>query len=213
MSISRRRLFTFVISASAAIGSAALITSWPTGVSAAAAAVGQPAPDFAVADTSRQVRKLSEFRGKIVVLEWTSPSCPFVGAHYKSDNMQALQRWATQQGVIWLSVLSTHPSRSDYLTGPQAAEFNKQRNAAPTAFLMDEDGKLGMSYGARTTPHMFVIATDGALAYAGAIDEGPSPDPTTKRNYVRSAIEDLMANRPVKTASTRSYGCGVGYGN
>lgn len=212
MPLSRRRLFTFAASAGAAIGSAALVASWPT-PSAAAAKVGQLAPDFAVADTGGQVRKLGDFRGKIVVLEWTSPSCPFVGAHYKSGNMQALQVWATQQGVIWLSVLSTHPSRSDYLPAPQAATFNKERNAAPTALLMDEDGKLGMSYGARTTPHMFVVAADGTLAYAGAIDEGPSPDPTTKRNFVRLAIEDLMAQRPVKKASTRSYGCGVGYGS
>lgn len=150
-----------------------------------------------------------------MVIEWTSPSCPFVAAQYKSGNMPALRRWAAERDVVWLSVLSTHPSRRDYLEPAQAESFETQRGAGQSAVLMDADGNLGRTYGARTTPHMFVVATDGVLAYAGAIDDRPSYDPDVvrqSRSLVRAALEDLQAGRPVAHASTRPYGCSIGYG-
>jgi hypothetical protein len=128
--------------------------------------------------------------------------------------MQALQQWATASGVVWLSVLSTHPKRSDYLAAEQAGAFNMRRKAAPTALLLDETGDLGRRYGARTTPHMFIVGTTGNLVYAGAIDDKPTTNAgvvMTSRNFVRAALEDLAANRPIAVASTRPYGCSVGY--
>jgi peroxiredoxin len=181
----------------------------------AAAVVGQPAPDLMVADTQGGTRSLAEFRGKPVVLEWTSASCPFAAAHYRSGNMPALQKWAAENNVVWLSVLSTHPSRSDYLAPEKAAVFNRQRNAQPAALLMDSQGVLGRTYGARTTPHMFVIGPDGKLQYSGAIDEKPiffAQDKIAQsKNYVRAALEDLAAGRPVAISATRPYGCSIGY--
>jgi hypothetical protein len=183
---------------------------------AAEVTVGKPAPDFAVADTQGRVRKLSEFRGKTVVLEWTASSCPFVTAQYQSGNMPALQRWAAERNIVWLSVVSTHPSRRDYLEPAKAEAFEAARGAKPMAILMDGDGKLGRTYGARTTPHMFVVAPDATLVYAGAIDDQPSYDASVvkgSKNLVRAALEDLGAGRPVAVASTRPYGCSVGYGS
>lgn len=180
----------------------------------AAADVGQKAPSFEVTDTTGRKRTLAEFAGKPVVLEWTSNSCPFVRAQYDSGKMQEVQRWATGQGVVWLSVLSTHPSRGDFLAPAKADAFNKSRKAAPTALLIDSTGQAGRAYGARTTPHMFVIAADGSVAYAGAIDTKATVDAAVvarSRNLVRAALEDLLAGRKVATARTTPYGCMVGY--
>lgn len=177
---------------------------------------GKPAPKFSVADTKGQVRTLDEFKGKTVVLEWTATACPFVAAQYNSGNMQAVQRWAVERKVVWLSVVSTHASRPDYLEPARLEAFDSKRGASASAILMDPDGKLGRLYGARTTPHMYVVTGDGMLVYAGAIDDKPSYDAAvvkTSRNLVRAAIEDLEAGRPVATASTRPYGCAVGYGS
>lgn len=211
--ISRRVVLTTGL-AGTAIGAAALLGGYGTHAAASAVEVGKPAPGFAVADAEGRIRKLEEFRGKAVVLEWTSPSCPFVAAQYKSGNMPALRRWAAERDIVWLSVLSTHPSRRDYLEPARAEAFEAERGAKPSAILMDAEGKLGRAYGARTTPHMFVVAPDGVLAYAGAIDDRPSYDPDVvkqSRNLVRAALEDLGAGRPVAVASTRPYGCSIGY--
>ncbi|MDP2819615.1 MAG: redoxin domain-containing protein [Polaromonas sp.] len=181
---------------------------------AAQAVVGQKAPAFEVADASGRKRSLAEFAGKTVVLEWTSPSCPFVRAQYVSGKMQELQRWAAGKGVVWLSVLSTNPARADFLPGEKAAAFDKTRNAAPTALLMDSTGQLGRAYGARTTPHMFVIAGTGLVAYAGAIDSKATVDEAVvlrSKNLVRAALDDLLAGRKVATPKTAPYGCAVGY--
>ena len=185
-----------------------------SGVARAAVDVGQKAPSFEVIDAANRKRSLAEFAGKIVVLEWTSPSCPFVRAQYVSGKMQELQRWAVGQGVVWLSVLSTNPSRADFLEPGNAGSFNRTRNASPTALLIDSAGTMGRAYGARTTPHMFVIAANGQLAYAGAIDTKATVDEAVvprSRNLVRPAIEDLMAGRKVSTPKTAPYGCLVGY--
>lgn len=180
----------------------------------AALAVGQKAPSFVTVDTAGQSRTLEEFKGKIVVLEWTSPSCPFVRAQYRSGKIQELQGWAKGQGVVWLSVLSTNPGRGDYLNAAKANALNQERKAAPSALLIDSSGKMGRAYGARTTPHMFVIHTNAVLAYAGAIDTVPTVDEAvvpTSRNLVRAALEDLLAGRKVQTPVTSPYGCMVGY--
>jgi hypothetical protein len=169
-----------------------------------------------VSEATGKRRNLAEFRGKPVVLEWTSPSCPFVRAHYDGGNMQALQRWAAERDVVWLSVLSTHPSRGDYLASADAVKFNQGRKALPTALLMDPAGELGRRFGSRTTPHMFVIDSSGRLAYAGAIDDKPmftlsKTGGPNAHNYVKAAVEDLLAGRKVATPQTRPYGCAVGY--
>ena len=131
------------------------------------------------------------------------------------DDSEALQRWAVDRGVAWLSVVSTHSSLADYLPPATAEDFNRRRDAAPTALLMDSAGTLGRAYGARTTPHMFIVAPAGTLAYLGAIDSKPTVDETEvprSRNYVRAALEDIAAGRVVAMASIRPYGCTIGYG-
>jgi peroxiredoxin len=181
---------------------------------APAAAVGRPAPAFEVADTAGRTRTLAELQGKVVVLEWSSPSCPYAAAQYKSGRMPALQHWATGRGVVWLTVLSSHPSREDWLPPREAEAFNRKRGGAPSALLIDESGRMGRAYGAATADHMFVIAADGTLVYAGGIDDSQSTDTkevAAARNYVRAALEDLAAGRRVATPSTEPFGCALAY--
>lgn len=177
-------------------------------------ALGAAAPAFEVIDTRLQKRRLSEFRGKPVVLEWTSASCPFVRAQYDSGVMPELQRWAAQQGVVWLSVISTHPSRRDYLAPDKAEAMHRNRGGAPAALLIDATGAMGRTYGAVVTPQMFVIDTKGELVYSGAISDNPTMSSSAaraSRNYVKAALEDLLAGRKIATASTRPFGCTVAY--
>ena len=185
------------------------------GIACAAQAIaGKVAPPFSVLDANGQNRTLEEFKGKVVVLEWTSPSCPFVRAQYASGKMQELQGWAKAAGIVWLSVLSTNPARADYLKPQQALEFIKERKSQPSAMLMDPTGKVGHAYGARNTPHMFVINQAGMTVYAGAIDTQPTVDESVvpkSRNLVRAALEDVLAGRRVATPATAPYGCLVGY--
>jgi len=180
----------------------------------AAAGVGRPAPDFTLTDIGGQVRRLSDYRGRTVVLEWTNPECPIVQKHYRSGNMPALQKAATADGVVWLSINSGHPGAEGDLGPAQVEEWLGSTGARPTAYLRDPDGAVGHLYGARATPHMFVIAADGTLVYAGAIDSIPSADPADiaqATNYVRAALEALKAGRPVAVATSRAYGCAVKY--
>jgi len=205
-----RRLFLLA-------GAAACAATWAPGASAdqpPVAKLGKAAPAFKVADTSGHQRSLDEFKGKVVVLEWTSSSCPFAAAQYESGRMPELQRWATSKGIAWLSVLSTHPSRGDYLAPPQAEAFNRQRGGAPTALLIDSDGTMGHTYGAVTADHMFIIAASGTLVYVGGIDDSESRDPkevATAHNHVRAALSDLLAGRRVAKPSTEPFGCAVSY--
>jgi peroxiredoxin len=178
------------------------------------AEVGQPAPVFDVSDTAGRHRALAALRGKPVVLEWSSPTCPFAAAQYQSGRMQALQQWAKQHGVVWLTVLSSHPSRSDYLDGPAAAAWDHARGGMPTALLIDADGRMGHAYGAMTANHMFVIDAKGVVRYAGGIDDAMSTKPdevASAHNYVRAALDDLLAGRPVKTATSEPAGCAIAY--
>jgi hypothetical protein len=149
-----------------------------------------------------------------VVLEWSNNQCPFVGKHYRSGNMQALQKEATGQGVIWLTVLSSAPGAQGNVTAAEANELTRSRGAAPTAVILDPSGSIGRAYGARTTPHMFVIDKSGTLAYMGGMDDKATTDvadiPTAK-NYVRLALTAVMSGTPVQDPVTRPYGCSVKY--
>lgn len=180
----------------------------------ASASVGQPAPAFRALDTSGRTVSLADFKGRHVVLEWVNPGCPFVQKHYDSANMPATQKAATAQGVVWLAVNSTHAGAADYLPPAQLAGWMKDKGGAPTATLMDADGTIGRAYGARTTPHLFVIDPQGRLVYAGAIDSKASANPAdiaTATNYVKQAVGESLAGKPVSVAATRAYGCSVKY--
>ena len=178
------------------------------------ATVGQPAPAFELVDVKGKVVKLSDFKGKHVVLEWTNPGCPFVLKHYGSQNMQALQQDAKAKDVVWLGISSTAPGHGDYLApGALAAQYQAW-GATPTALLMDVSGKVGRSYGARTTPHMYVIDPKGMLVYAGGIDDKRSAnadDVRTAKNFVRAALADSLAGKPVATPTAPPYGCSIKY--
>ena len=180
----------------------------------AAATVGQPAPNFTATDTSGKTVSLADFKGKHVVLEWVNPGCPFVVKHYSSGNMQGTQKDATAKGVVWLAISSTAPDASDYKKPTDLAAWMQAQKAAATATLMDDDGKLGKAYGARTTPHMYVVNPAGTLVYAGAIDSKASSnaaDIAGASNYVKQALSESLAGKPVSTASSRPYGCSVKY--
>ena len=181
---------------------------------AAAPAVGQSAPDFALSDLAGKSVKLSDFKGRFVVLEWVNPDCPYVRRHYDSANMQALQKEAGGRNVAWLSINSTRTSHSDYKTPQQMAAWNKEKGGAASATLMDADGKVGRSYGAATTPHMYIIDPKGQLVYAGAIDDKRSAsleETKSAKNFVRLALGEALGGKPVGTASTVAYGCTVKY--
>jgi len=180
----------------------------------ASAAVGQPAPDFSAVDTSGKTRKLSEFRGKTVVLEWVNPGCPFVRKHYDSANLPGLQQEFTARNVVWLAITSTEKAASDYLAPDRLDAWIKDRRGTPTATLMDEEGTVGKAYGARTTPHMYIVDPQGRLVYAGGIDSIPSArasDIKTATNYVRQGLNEALAGKPISAATTQPYGCTIKY--
>ena len=179
-----------------------------------AVAPGQPAPDFTARDTAGREVRLSSFKGKVVVLEWTNHDCPYVKKHYGTGNMQALQKEATAQGVVWLTISSSAAGSQGHVNGLEAEKLTSDRKAVPTAFLLDHDGRVGRLYGASATPHMYVIDKAGLLAYIGAIDDKPSTnrdDVPLARNYVREALAAVQSGQAVKTASTRVYGCTIKY--
>ena len=170
---------------------------------------GTKAPDFTLVDLEGKKHSLKDFKGKTVVLEWCNYGCPFVKKHYKNGDMQKLQKEYTKKGVVWLAIMSTNPKHKDYRAPKALKEMNTARKAAPTAMLMDADGKVGRIYKAKTTPHMFVVDKDGYIAYDGAIDSVRSADPADikdAKNYVREALDAVMAGKPVPTAKTSSYG-------
>jgi peroxiredoxin len=203
----------FSVSAFAAAAALGL-TFVAAGAAQANATVGQPAPAFSVKDTSGKAQSLADYKGRYVVLEWVNPGCPYVRKHYDSSNMQGTQKDAVAKGAVWLSVNSTASDAGDYQPPAQLAGWMQSQGAAPTATLMDVDGKLGRAYGARTTPHMYVIDPQGKLVYAGAIDSKPTANPAdvkTATNYVKQALDESLAGKPVSVATTRAYGCSVKY--
>ena len=183
----------------------------------AIAAVGQAAPEFSATDTAGKSHKLSDFKGKLVVLEWTNPGCPFVRKHYSGDasgNMQSLQKEFTGKGVVWLAINSTETSSTDYLAPAKLAGWMGEKQARPTATLMDESGKIGQLYGAKTTPHMYIVNPQGVLVYAGGIDSVASArvdDIKTATNYVRQGLNEALGGNGISVATSRAYGCSVKY--
>jgi len=176
--------------------------------------IGQPAPAFTATDAAGRSRSLAEFAGKTVVLEWWNPECPFVGKHYGSGNMQRLQGEWTGKGVVWLTVDSSAAGQQGFVDGASATALMRERGGAPTAVLLDPLGAVGRAYGAKTTPHMFVIDAKGRVVYAGGIDDKPSTDQAdvaAAKNYVADALAEVAAGRPVTVAASQPYGCGVKY--
>jgi hypothetical protein len=179
-----------------------------------ALSAGQTAPEFALGSTDGRSVKLSDFKGKWVVLEWVNPGCPYVRKHYDSRNMQGLQKEFGGKEVVWLAVNSTSKSHYDYLKPAAMGEWMKAGGGTPRATLMDEDGKAGRAFDARTTPHMYVVNPEGKLAYMGAIDDKRSANPDdvkSARNHVKAALNESLAGKPVSVASTTPYGCSVKY--
>jgi peroxiredoxin len=192
----------------------AVLTACLVASTAFAVKPGDQAPDFKGADSNGKTQSLSQYRGKWVVLEWTNHECPYTIKHYKSGNMEALQKQWTAKGVVWLTIISSAPGQQGYMTREQENEYLSTMHASPTAAILDPTGAIGHLYDAKTTPHMFVIDPTGKLVYEGAIDDRPSTDPASLKgahNYVSEALEDGMSGKPVTTRVTRSYGCSVKY--
>jgi AhpC/TSA family len=191
-----------------------LISALFTLAAATGAVATSAAPEFALSDSTGHTVKLSDFRGKYVVLEWTNPECPFVRKHYSSGNMQGLQKEWGARDVVWLAVNSTNQSSSEYKTPQQMGQWMKAQDASPRATLVDGTSATGRVYGARTTPQMFVIGPDGGVIYSGAIDDRRSTNPADAKvanNYVRAALTEALAGKPVTVAATTPYGCSVKY--
>lgn len=180
----------------------------------AQAVVGQPAPNFTATDTSGKAVSLADFKGKHVVLEWVNPGCPYVQKHYNAQNMQGTQKEAAAKGVVWLTVNSTSQDAGDYKSPAAMAQWMAGQKAAATATLMDADGKVGRAYGARTTPHMYIVDPKGTLVYAGGIDSKATSNPAdiaTATNHVKVALNEAVAGKPISQATTRPYGCSIKY--
>jgi peroxiredoxin len=178
--------------------------------------VGAPAPAFSLPDSNGKTHSLGDFKGKYVVLEWFNPGCPFVQKHYKSENMQQLQKQFTGKEVVWLTIDSSAPGKEGSLTPAEANKQITDWKMKPTALLLDPDGKVGHEYAATNTPHMYVIDPKGTLIYSGAIDNKPTANPDDIQgatNYVKVALEEAMAGKPVTTSNSRAYGCSIKYAN
>jgi hypothetical protein len=177
-------------------------------------AVGSAAPDFSLPDAKGTTHSLSQYKGKYVVLEWFNPECPFVKKHYGSDNMQKLQDEYTSRGVIWLTIDSNAPGTEGNITPEQAQKITGSWKTHQTALLLDPEGKAGRAYGAKNTPDMVIINPEGKIAYEGAIDSKATPNPAdipTSTNYVKAALDESLAGKPVTTPKTKPYGCHVTY--
>lgn len=178
------------------------------------AEVGKPAPAFTLEDANGKKHSLSQYKNKLVVLEWINFGCPFVKKHYDSENMQKLQEAYTKKGVIWLTICSSNPDAQGYFKGDELKKEIDSHHSKATAYLVDADGTVGHEYGAKSTPDMFVIDKEGTLVYAGAIDDKATTDVADvkgAKNYVREALDEVMAGKKISTASTKSYGCSVKY--
>ena len=192
----------------------ATLLAFSAGAVQAIATVGQPAPAFTATDTAGQTVSLASFKGRHVVLEWVNPGCPYVQKHYDSANMQGTQADATAQGVVWLAINSTAKDHVDYKAPAALAQWMQGHKATATATLMDADGSIGRAYGARSTPHIFVINPTGTLVYAGAIDSKPTAqiaDIATATNHVKAALAESLAGKTVSVPATRAYRCSVKY--
>lgn len=185
----------------------------PTAAAGAMPMAGQVAPGFTLVDSDGKPRALADFNGKVVVLEWTNEDCPYVKKHY-SGAMQALQRETAEDGVVWLSIISSAPGTQGYVTGEAARDWKTRTGAHSTHLLLDPTGEIGRAYGAKTTPDMRIIGRDGRLVYVGGIDDRPTTDVADLQgavNFVRAALDDLMSERPIRRDFAASYGCSVKY--
>jgi len=183
-------------------------------LAAFAVKVGDSAPDFTGTDSHGQSHKLSDYRGKFVVLEWHNNGCPYTKKHYESGNMQRLQKEWTGKGVVWFTVISSSPGTQGYVTADEENAYLGKMHAVPSAAILDANGAIGHAYGAKTTPHMFIINPQGQVIYNGAIDDRPTSDVSDingAKNYVSEALQEAMAGQQVAVASTRPYGCSVKY--
>ena len=181
-----------------------------------AATIGQPAPNFTLPDLAGSTLELADLQGKYVVLEWVNPECPFVKKHYNSANMPMLQKEAAAKNVVWLSINSTNPNSGEFKTPAEMKAWLESKNAAPQTVLFDRDGATGHAYGAKTTPHMYIIDPKGKLIYAGGIDDKRSTrieDIKIAKNFVRVALDEALSGKPVTVASSVPYGCSIKYGS
>ena len=181
---------------------------------AAEAVMGEPAKDLTLPDSTGKIHSLSDYIGKIVVLEWLNHGCPFVKKHYNSGNMQKIQKMYAEKGIVWFSIVSSAPGKQGYMTPEEAVESGKHHIASPKAVLLDPEGTVGKLYGAKTTPHMFIIDSAGNLVYNGGIDDirSTNPDDIAKaKNYVRMALDQLLAGKEVSVQTSQPYGCSVKY--
>ena len=196
------------------IACTALGFTMATGAAPTTAVVGQEAPAFSAVDVRGKTVSLADFKGKHVVLEWVNPGCPFVVKHYGASNMQATQKNAVDKGVVWLAVNSTAKDAGDYRTPQAMAAWMQSQKAHASTTLMDEDGKVGRAYGARTTPHMYIVNPQGQLIYAGGIDSIPSAnaaDIAKATNYIKTGLNEALAGKPLTASNTRPYGCSIKY--
>jgi len=196
-----------------AVGMALLLVPFLT-LSAKKLSIGKKAPDFKLTDTNGAKHKLSDYKGKYVVLEWVNHGCPFVRKHYDTNNMQNLQKEIREKGVVWLSICSSAKGKQGHMSLEQWNKTIKEKGSHSNAVLIDEKGKIGKKYGAKTTPHMYIIDPEGNLVYQGAIDDKPSyekEDVEGAVNYVRLAIEESLGGREISTPRTKPYGCSVKY--
>ena len=184
------------------------------GTTFAAPQVGQPAPEFTLTDSNGKSHNLSDFKGKFVVLEWLNHGCPFVKKHYDGGNMQGLQKEFTGKDVVWLSIVSSAPGKQGHMSPEETNKTKEEKGSAATAILNDEDGTVGKLYDAKVTPELYVINPEGTLIYAGAIDDKKSVEPADvagAKNYVKQALDEAMAGKPVSEPITEAYGCGIKY--
>ena len=204
----QRRQFTTSTLASAMLATTAQAWAQQT------ATVGQAAPNFSAKDVNGKTVALADFKGKTVVLEWVNPGCPYVRKHYSGGNMQSTQQDAAAKNAVWLAINSTGNDHPDYLKPADLGKWMKEQKAPATHTLMDEDGKIGKAYGARTTPHMYIVDAKGTLVYAGGIDSIPSAsasDIPQATNYVKVSLSEISGGKSVSNAVTRPYGCSVKY--
>jgi peroxiredoxin len=202
-----KRLFVFL----AAI---TLLLTMSSLTMAQKAKVGEPAPDFKLVDSNGKEHNLSDFKEKYVVLEWVNFGCPFVKKHYQSGNMQKLQKTYRDKEVIWLSICSSASGKQGYYEGKELQTKIEKEKSNPTAYLLDAEGKVGKMYGAKTTPHMYVIDPKGILIYAGGIDDKPTTklkDVEGATNYVTAALDSSMVGKAVEVKTSTPYGCSVKY--
>lgn len=200
--------------ATASLTAASLLATTRHAWAQSSATVGQAAPNFSAKDVNGKTVSLADFKGKTVVLEWVNPGCPYVRKHYDGGNMQGTQQEATAKNVVWLAVNSTGTDHPDYLKPADLAKWMKDKKAPATHTLMDEDGKIGKAYGARTTPHLYIIDGKGMLVYAGGIDSIPTAsasDIPKATNYIKVSLTEMSNGKAVSNNVTRAYGCSVKY--